>query len=210
MEVDLISFNKGELPQKLEVKDDLICCEYRPDLMSFVINWQLAKRRCGNHSTKGVSDVSGTTKKPYRQKGTGRARQGSLRSTQFRGGGVTFGPVIRSHSFSVNKKVKALALKSALSLKVSEGHFFALQDVDFFSHKTGDFVAWMKKNCAKSDSSALIVTSKKDKNLSAATSNLFKVKVLHGDAANVYDLMTHDLVFLSHSSIKSLESRLLS
>ena len=93
----------------------------RRDILARVINWQLAKRRAGTHKTKGISDIQGTTKKPWRQKGTGRARQGSLRSPQFRGGAVIFGPVVRSHEFSLQKKVRWLALKTALSAKQAEG-----------------------------------------------------------------------------------------
>src|SRR6185369_11790408 len=89
----------------------------RRDILARVVNWQLAKRRAGTHKTKGVSDISGTTKKPYKQKGTGRARQGSLRSPQFRGGARIFGPVVRSHEFSLQKKVRKLGLKTALSAK---------------------------------------------------------------------------------------------
>ena len=96
-------------------------CRCARDILARVVNWQLAKRRAGTHKTKGISDISGTTKKPYKQKGTGRARQGSLRSPQFRGGAVIFGPVVRSHEFGLQKKVRRLGLKTALSAKQAEG-----------------------------------------------------------------------------------------
>src|ERR671924_713400 len=94
----------------IELSEEVFGLPVRPDILARVVNWQLAKRRAGTHKTKGISDVSGTTKKPYRQKGTGRARQGSLRSPQFRGGGIVFGPVPRSHAHDLPKKVRKLAM----------------------------------------------------------------------------------------------------
>src|SRR5260221_4663748 len=105
----------------IELADDVLGVPVRGDILARVINWQLAKRRAGTHKVKGVSDISGTSKKPYKQKGTGRARQGSLRSPQFRGGGVIFGPVVRSHEFDLQKKVRRLRPKTALSGQQGEG-----------------------------------------------------------------------------------------
>ena len=105
----------------IELAEEVFGLPVRRDILARVVNWQLAKRRAGTHKTKGVSDISGTSKKPYKQKGTGRARQGSLRSPQFRGGAVIFGPVVRSHEFDLQKKVRRLGLKTALSAKQAEG-----------------------------------------------------------------------------------------
>src|SRR5260370_28883060 len=105
----------------IELADAVFGLPVRGDILARVVAWQLAKRRAGTHKTKGVSEISGTTKKPYKQKGTGRARQGSLRSPQFRGGAVIFGPVVRSHEFSLHKKVRQLGLKTALSSKQRDG-----------------------------------------------------------------------------------------
>src|ERR1700693_6246412 len=105
----------------IDLSDAVFGLPVRGDILARVVNWQLAKRRAGTHSTKGVSDISGTTKKPWKQKGTGRARQGSLRSPQFRGGAVIFGPVVRSHEYGLNKKIRKLGLKTALSVKQAEG-----------------------------------------------------------------------------------------
>ena len=105
----------------IELADAVFGLPVRRDILARVVNWQLAKRRAGTHKAKGVSDISGTSKKPYKQKGTGRARQGSLRSPQFRGGAVIFGPVVRSHAFDLQKKVRRLGLKTALSAKQAEG-----------------------------------------------------------------------------------------
>src|SRR6201988_3914378 len=105
----------------IELAEEVFGAPVRRDILARVVNWQLAKRRAGTHATKGISDVQGTTKKPWRQKGTGRARQGSLRSPQFRGGGIIFGPVVRSHEFDLQKKVRRLALKTALSGEKAAG-----------------------------------------------------------------------------------------
>ena len=105
----------------IELDDEVFGLPVRRDILARVVNWQLAKRRAGTHKTKGISEIQGTTKKPYKQKGTGRARQGSLRSPQFRGGATIFGPVVRSHEFGLQKKVRRLGLKTALSAKLAEG-----------------------------------------------------------------------------------------
>src|SRR5258706_15709655 len=112
---------KAEDVGTLELADEVFGLEARIDILARVVDWQLAKRRSGNHKTKGVSEISGTTKKPYNQKGTGRARQGSLRSPQFRGGARIFGPVVRSHEHDLTKKVRKLALKTALPAKAAAG-----------------------------------------------------------------------------------------
>src|SRR5258707_3177467 len=105
----------------IELAEDVFGLPIRRDILARVVNWQLAKRRAGTHKTKGISDISGTTKKPYKQKGTGRARQGSLRSPQFRGGAVIFGPAVRSHEFDLQKKVPRRGLTTALSAKQAKG-----------------------------------------------------------------------------------------
>src|SRR5215510_16338494 len=110
----------------IELSDEVFGLPVRRDILARVVNWQLAKRRAGTHKTKGISEISGTTRKPYKQKGTGRARQGSLRSPQFRGGAVIFGPVVRSHAHDLPKKVRKLALKTALSAKVADGRLVVL------------------------------------------------------------------------------------
>ena len=112
---------------ELELPEALFGAEPRADIMARVVHWQLAKRRAGTHKVKGMGEVSGTTKKPYKQKGTGRARQGSLRSPQFRTGGVVHGPVVRDHGYALPKKVRRLGLISALSQKAREGKLIVLE-----------------------------------------------------------------------------------
>src|ERR671934_1577078 len=120
----------------IELAEEVFGLPVRRDILARVVNWQLAKRRAGTHKTKTISEISGTTKKPYRQKGTGRARQGSLRSPQFRGGAVIFGPVVRSHEFGLQKKVRRLALKTALSAKQAEGKLIVLEAAKLEEAKT--------------------------------------------------------------------------
>src|SRR5689334_20807121 len=120
----------------IELADEVFGLPARRDILARVVNWQLAKRRAGTHKTKGISEISGTTKKPYKQKGTGRARQGSLRSPQFRGGAVIFGPVVRSHAFDLQKKVRRLGLKTALSAKQAEGKLVVLEAAQLAEAKT--------------------------------------------------------------------------
>src|SRR5258708_19696421 len=120
----------------IELADEVFELPVRHEMLARVVNWQLAKRRAGTHKTKGISEISGTTTKPYKQKATGRARQGSLRSPQFRGGARIFGPVVRSHAFDLQKKVRKLALKTALSAKQAEGKLIVLDHASIDQPKT--------------------------------------------------------------------------
>jgi len=130
---------------EIELAEDVFAAPVRRDILARVVNWQLAKRRAGTHKTKGISDIQGTTKKPWRQKGTGRARQGSLRSPQFRGGAVIFGPVVRDHGFSLQKKVRRLGLKSALSAKQAEGKLVVIDAAAVKAPKTKELAQRFKK-----------------------------------------------------------------
>src|SRR6478609_4114140 len=126
MQVDIITLENAPAGTA-ELPDEFFAAAPRQDIMARVVHWQLAKRRAGTHKVKGVAEVSGTTRKPYKQKGTGNARQGSLRSVQFRTGGVAHGPVVRSHEYSLNKKVRRLGLISALSQKQADGKLVVLE-----------------------------------------------------------------------------------
>src|SRR5665213_4331333 len=121
---------------EIDLADAIFGLPVRKDILARMVNWQLAKRRAGTHKAKQIGDVQGTTKKPYKQKGTGRARQGSLRSPQFRGGAVIFGPVVRSHEFGLQKKVRRLALKTALSAKQKDGKLIVLDKASSSASKT--------------------------------------------------------------------------
>src|SRR5690349_23778786 len=120
----------------IDLADEVFGLPIRRDILARVVNWQLAKRRAGTHKTKGISEIRGTTRKPYKQKGTGRARQGSLRSPKFRGGATIFGPVVRSHAFSLQKKVRKLGLRTALSAKQGEGKLVVIDAARLSEAKT--------------------------------------------------------------------------
>jgi large subunit ribosomal protein L4 len=178
----------------------------RKDILARMVNWQLAKRRAGTHKAKGVSDVSGTTKKPYRQKGTGRARQGSLRSPQFRGGGIVFGPVVRSHAHDLPKKVRKLALRCALSAKQRDGKLIVVDAIAADSPKTAALAQRLEK---LGFNSVLIVAGPEvDENFRRAAANLVGVDVLPQAGANVYDILRRDTLVLSRDAVQHLEARL--
>ena len=190
----------------IELLDAVFGLPVRRDILARVVNWQLAKRRAGTHKAKGVSDISGTSKKPYKQKGTGRARQGSLRSPQFRGGAVIFGPVVRSHEFDLQKKVRRLGLKTALSAKQAEGKLIVIDAAKLDEAKTKalrarfDALGW---------SSVLIIDGATlDEGFARAARNLPKVDVLPQQGANVYDILRRDTLVLTREGVQQLEARL--
>jgi len=178
----------------------------RQDILSRMVNYQLAKRRSGNHKTKTISEIRGTTAKPWNQKGTGRARAGSLRATQFRGGQTVFGPVVRSHGFSLNKKVRKLALKTALSSKQAAGKLIVLDDAKFKEAKTKGLSEQLSALGLKS---ALIVSGPKvDINFAKAAANIPMIDVLPQQGANVYDILRRDTLVLTKDAITHLVERL--
>ena len=171
-----------------------------------MIRHQLAKRRSGNHKTKGISEISGTTKKPFKQKGTGSARQGSKRSPQMRGGAVIFGPQVRSHEHKLPKKIKKLALKMALSQKLKEGKLKILNEFKISKPKTSLFKN--KLNNLKIDSALFIDGSNLDKNFVLASKNVPKVDILPVVGINVYDIFKRDFLIFSEDAIYSIQERL--
>jgi len=178
----------------------------RKDILLAMVRYQLAKRRAGTHKTRGISEVSGTGKKPYKQKGTGNARQGSLRSPQFRGGAVIFGPVNRSHAIDLPKKVRKMALKSALSSKAAEGKLVIIENVTAKSHKTKEMVASFKQ---LGIASAVIVTgADMDVNFARATTNIPLIDVLSINGANVYDILRRDMLVLTKEAVTALTEKL--
>ncbi len=178
----------------------------RRDILARVINWQLAKRRAGTHKTKQVGEISGTTKKPWAQKGTGRARQGSLRSPQFRGGAVIFGPVVRDHGFGLQKKIRQLGLKTALTAKQKEGKLIVLDKASVNEPKTG---ALAKQFAALGWTSVLIIDGPElDQNFARAARNLPGIDVLPQQGANVYDIMRRDTLIVTRDAVQHLEARL--
>src|ERR1700722_13131931 len=196
--LDKTSAGSAELP------DEIFATVPRADIMARVVHWQLAKRRAGTHKVKGLSEVSGTTKKPYRQKGTGNARQGSLRAPQFRTGGRVHGPVVRSHEYRLNKKVRRLGLICALSQKAADGKLVVL-DAAAGTSKTGELA---KKLKALGWSSALIIDRVVDEGFLRASRNLHKIDALPTVGANVYDILNHDVLAITVAGVAGLKARL--
>lgn len=190
----------------IELDDSVFGVEVRTDILHRMVHYQLNKRRSGNHKTKGISEVSGTGKKPYGQKGTGRARIGTLRAPQYVGGATIFGPVVRSHATELPKKQRVLALKTALSAKAASGKLVILDNAVAAAAKTKEMVAKMN---ALGLTSALIVCGEElDHNFALSTRNIPLLNVLPSDGANVYDILRHDTLVLTKEAVENLTKRL--
>ena len=164
---------------------------------------QRASLRQGNHKVKNRSEVAGGGRKPWRQKGTGRARQGSIRSPQWRGGGVVFGPTQRSYAYKLPKKVRRLALKSALSAKVLEQNFLVLDALTFDAPKTKDFKAVLA--ALEINKKALFVTAEVNENVALSARNIAGVTVVTAEGINVLDLLGHDKVVFTKAAVEKVE-----
>ena len=205
MQIDIKTLDNGSAGQA-DLPEEIFGATPRADIMARVVHWQLAKRRAGTHKVKGMGEVSGTTKKPYKQKGTGNARQGSLRSPQFRTGGAVHGPVVRDHGYDLPKKVRRLGLISALSQKHSEGKLVVL---DAAIGGEGKTKALKAKFGALGWTSVLVVDKAPDENFVRASRNLIGVDVLPTIGANVYDILQHDLLVVTSAGVEGLKERLL-
>ncbi len=203
MKLDVVDFD-AKNTGSAELPDEIFGMAPRADIIARVIHWQLAKRRSGNHKVKGMGEVSGTTRKPYKQKGTGNARQGSLRAPQFRTGGAVHGPVVRDHGYSLNKKVRRLGLLSALSQKAADGKIVVLDAVGALE-KTKDVAAKVKGFGWKS---ALIVDAAVEEKFVRASRNVRGLNILPVIGANVYDIVRHDVLVLTQAGIDGLKERL--
>lgn len=190
----------------VDLNKDVFGLEVRSDLLHRAVTWQLASRQSGNHKTKTISEISGTGKKPFAQKGTGNARQGSTRSAQMRGGATAFGPQVRSHAINLPKKQRALALKTALSAKAAEGKLIVLSDTKAKTHKTQDMIKSLSGLGLKS---ALFIDGNEvDVNFARATNNIPYMDVLPSAGANVYDILRHDTLVLTKDAVDMLTARL--
>lgn len=190
----------------IDLLDAIFGIEPRRDILTRMVNYQLAKRRSGNHAVKGISQVNGTTKKPWAQKGTGRARQGSLRSPQFRKGGIIFGPVVRDHAHDLPKKVRQLALRMALATKQQDGKLIVLDAAKLTERKTKVLAEKLK---GMGLVSALIIDGANlEENFAKAARNLPKIDVLPEQGANVYDILRHDTLVLTRNAVEQLQERL--
>ncbi len=204
--IDVINL-QGDKVSEAELPDSIFNVPVKKAVLHQVVIAQLAARRSGTATVKNRSDISGSTRKLYRQKGTGRARRGNIKSPLLRGGGVVFGPHQRSYEQKVSKKVRKLALKMALTSKLNDAELLVLNAFDLDRIKTKDFVAAVNTLNA---ANALIVTAEQNVNLEMSSRNVPGIKVLRCEGLNVYDILKYDKVVLVESAINGIEGRLLS
>ena len=193
----------GEKVKDLTLTDSIWNIEINEDCLKKMIRLQLDATRQGTRKTKNRSEVSGGGRKPWRQKGTGRARQGSTRATQWVGGGIPFGVSPRDYTFKINKKEKVIALKSALSSKVQEKALVVVDNFNMESAKTKDALKVLEN--LKLDNKILFVTSDDAENLYLAVRNLPNVLVIYADEVNCYDLVNADTVVMDEAAVNKLE-----
>ncbi|MEP0708236.1 50S ribosomal protein L4 [Parvibaculum sp.] len=189
----------------VDLADEVFALEPRGDILHRMVAWQLAKRQAGTHKTKGRSEISLTGKKFVKQKGSGGARHGDRKAPQFRGGGKAFGPVVRSHAFGMQKKVRALALKLALSSKAKSDNLVILDEAKFAEPKTKA----AKEAFAKLGLTSVLVVdgAELDQNFALAARNLPNVDVLPVQGINVYDILRREKLVLTKAAVESLEAR---
>lgn len=204
MKIDITSLD-GSSAGSVDLKDDIFGLEPREDLIARMIRYQLAKRRAGTHAVKNRAEIARTGKKMYKQKGTGGARHGSARVPQFRGGGRAFGPVVRSHAHDLPKKVRALALRHALSAKAKAGELIVWQNASFDAPKTKALRGHFEK---LGFGSALIIDgSDLNENFCLSARGLPKVDVLPIEGINVYDIIRREKLVLTKAALDALEAR---
>ena len=193
---------EGKEVSSLELNDSVFGVEINTHLMHMAVVSQLANKRQGTQSAKTRAEVRGGGRKPWRQKGTGHARQGSTRSPQWKGGGVVFAPKPRDYSFKMNKKEKSLALKSALTSRVNESKFIVLDDLKFDEIKTKKMVNVLDNLKV---SKALVVLDKKDENTILSARNLPEVTTVMSNALNVYDILKYDTMVITKDAVAQIE-----
>lgn len=205
MKCPIINIDNKKLGD-LDLDEQVFGAPIRPDLVARAVRWQLAKRRAGTHKVKTRKEVQATSAKPFRQKGTGRARQGSSTAPQMRGGGVVFGPHPRSHAHSLPKKVRRMALLSALSAKQADGKLVILEAAKAKTAKTADLAKKVQKLGWRS---ALVIDGPQlDENFSRAARNLMGLDLLPQQGANVYDILNSDILVLTKDAVEKLVERL--
>ena len=191
---------------EVTLDDGIFGLPVRKDILARMVNYQLAKRRQGTHKTKTRAEVRGSTRKLFRQKGTGRARAGNIRVSQRRGGGVVFGPQPRDHAIDLPKKVRRLALKTALSSKAADGKLVVLEAAKLESGKTKDLAARLKD--LGWASTLVIDGAEVDQMFARAARNIPAFDVLPQQGANVYDILRRDTLVLTRDALQALEARL--
>ena len=206
MKKDILNLENKKI-KDIDIADSVWGIKVFPDIIHQYIRYQNAKSRQGSHKTKTRSEVSGRAKKPFAQKGTGNARQGSSKPPHFRGGATSMGPVNRDHSISLNKKEKALALKSSLSSKMSKNNIIFIDSFIIENHKTKNLKIKLSKFDFKS---ALFVygDDSEDNNFKMASSNLPRVSSLSHKGINVKDIISYEKIFIEEKSINKISERL--
>ncbi len=194
--------------EEIELNDSIFTQKVFPDLINNYIKFQMSKHRSGNHKVKTRSEVRGKSKKPFSQKGTGNARQGSSKAPHFRGGGIAFGPVVRDHSIKLNKKEKKLALKCAFSAKHKKNEIIILKDISLNKPKTKILNTKFKKF---NFDSAIFIQNKDEinKNFILASSNIPKVDHILTEGLNVRDMLSHQKIFITKNAIQNIEKKLI-
>lgn len=191
---------------EIELAETIFGGEVRVDLLTRVVHWQRNKARQGTHKVKTISEISGTGKKPFKQKGTGNARQGSMRATQHRGGQTVFGPVVRSHATDLPKKMRQAALRSALASKSQSGKLIILDKAVLDTHKTKNAAG--KLTAMNLNNALFIFSGELDNNFKRAVSNIPYIDVLPHVGANVLDILKHDTLVLTQDAAQALQERL--
>ncbi len=204
--VDIVT-STNKKAGKIELDPALFEAPVKTHLLHAEVRRQLARRRAGTHSTKNRSAVSGGGAKPYRQKGTGRARQGTTRAPQWAGGGVVFGPVPRGHEHKLPKKVRRAALLSALSTRMQEGAITVLESLELEDFKTRAIISLLEK-LDLTDTSVLIVLAEPNEKVEISARNLGNVQVIRAEGLNVYDLLRHKKLLLTQAAVEALGQRL--
>jgi len=188
---------------EVELSDAVFGIEPHTHVLHEAVLMQQASERQGTHKVKGRSEVSGGGRKPWRQKGTGRARHGSIRAPQWKGGGTVFGPTPRSYAYSLPKKVRRLAIKSALSSKVIDNDIIVLDQLSMSQPKTKEFVAILKN--LNVNRKALVVASEYDENVALSARNIPGVKFVAADGINVLDVLAHDKLIITKQAAEKVE-----
>jgi len=202
MQVSMMN-TAGETVGQVELADAIFAAPVNKPLMHQAVVRQLANARLGTHKTKGRSEVSGGGRKPWRQKGTGRARQGSIRAPQWRGGGIVFGPQPRSYVQRMPRKMRRAAVRSALSVKAAEGKIVVLDDLVVTEPRTREMSLVLDQLAV--DSSALILMAHEDWTVEKAANNLPDVKLLRANYVNVRDLLLYDYVIVPQAALTVIE-----
>lgn len=207
MEIAVLKNSGEDTGRKVNLSDDIFAIEPNDHAIYLDVKQFLANQRQGTHKSKERAEISGSTRKIKKQKGTGTARAGSIKSPLFRGGGRAFGPKPRNYSFKLNKKLKALARKSALAYKAKDNSLMVLEDFSFESPKTKEF-ANVLSSLSISDKKTLFVVSKEEKNIVISARNLQNTKVITADTLSTYDVLNADSLLISESSVEKIENLL--